>query len=89
MDKQLLEILCCPVHKTPLRMLGRSELASLNRAIEANAVDTVAGSRVSDALQQGLISVDGKAIYRIEDDIPVLLAEEAIGTTQLDGLPPD
>lgn len=87
MDKQLLDILCCPVHKTPLRMLERSALDVLNRAIDAGTVDTVSGIRVSTALQQGLITVDGKAIYRVEDDIPVLLAEEAIGTTQLDGFP--
>lgn len=86
MDKKLLEILCCPVSRTPLRMLARKELDALNGAIAAGKVDTVAGQAVSEALADGLISVDGKVIYRIEDDIPVLLADQGIGTTQLESL---
>jgi uncharacterized protein YbaR (Trm112 family) len=38
-------------------------------------------------LAAGLITSDGKLIYRIEDDIPVMLADEAIGTTQLAAFP--
>lgn len=87
MDKRLLDILCCPVSKTPLRPLNRAELEALNRAIAAGSVDTVAGVRVPTPLSAGLITTDGKVIYRIEDDIPVMLAEEGIGTTQLNGFP--
>jgi uncharacterized protein YbaR (Trm112 family) len=84
MDKHLLDILCCPVSKTPLRVLQREELQRLNQAIEAGTVDTVAGVRVAAPLAAGLVTTDGKVIYRIEDDIPVLLPEEGIGTVQLD-----
>lgn len=84
MDKHLLDILCCPVSKTPLRVLQREELQRLNQAIEAGTVDTVAGVRVAAPLTAGLATTDGKVIYRIEDDIPVLLPEEGIGTVQLD-----
>jgi uncharacterized protein YbaR (Trm112 family) len=84
MDKHLLDILCCPVSKTPLRVLQREELQRLNQAIEAGTVDTVAGVRVAAPLTTGLVTTDGKVIYRIEDDIPVLLPEEGIGTVQLD-----
>ncbi|GAP64984.1 hypothetical protein MBSD_n0272 [Mizugakiibacter sediminis] len=87
MDKRLLDILCCPVSKTPLRPLNHAELEALNRAIAAGSVDTVAGVRVPTPLSAGLITTDGKVIYRIEDDIPVMLAEEGIGTTQLNGFP--
>ena len=83
MDKHLLDILCCPVTRTPLRMLDRRQLDALNKAIDAGTVDTVAGQRLDRPLEAGLVSVDNKVIYRIEDDIPVLLAEEGIGTTQL------
>ncbi|HEX7342148.1 MAG TPA: Trm112 family protein [Rhodanobacteraceae bacterium] len=87
MDKRLLDILCCPVSKTPLRPLRRDELKHLNQAIDEGTVDTVAGARVAQALNAGLITTDGKVIYRIEDDVPVLLPEEGIGTTQLNGFP--
>lgn len=83
MDKRLLDILCCPVSKTPLRLLHHNELEQINRAIAEHGVDTVDGVRVAMALDAGLITTDGKVIYRIEDDIPVLLPEEGIGTVQL------
>lgn len=87
MDKRLLDILCDPVTKTPVRPLRRDELEALNRAIADGEVDTVAGQKVVAALASGLITTDRKVIYRIEDDIPVMLAEEGIGTLQLARFP--
>lgn len=87
MDKRLLDILCCPVSKTALRLLSNAELSRLNQAIAAGSVDTIAGIGVAQKLDKGLITTDGKVIYRIDDSIPVLLPEEGIGTTQLSGFP--
>lgn len=84
MDRKLLDILCCPVSHSPLRPLTRSELERLNRAIAAGSIDTVTGEAVTATLAAGLITTDGKVVYRIEADIPILLAEEGIGTTQLE-----
>lgn len=86
MDKKLLDILCCPVSRTPLRLLKRTELDTLNQAIADGSVDSVTGQTVRKPLSEGLISMDGKIIYRVEDDIPVLLGDEGIGTTQIDSL---
>jgi uncharacterized protein YbaR (Trm112 family) len=82
-DGKLLEILCCPVSKSPLGRLERSRLEKLNRAIDAGEVDLVDGSRVTTTLREALISEDGKVIYPVIDDIPILLSERGIGTTQL------
>jgi uncharacterized protein YbaR (Trm112 family) len=87
MDKRLLDILCDPVSKTPVRPLRRDELDALNRAIGTGGVDTVAGRRVDSPLAAGLITTDRKVVYRIEDDIPVMLADEGIGTLQLADFP--
>ena len=87
MDKRLLDILCCPVSKTPVRLLGRNELDALNAAIAQGAVDTVAGAKVRDRLDEGLITIDRKVIYRVDDGIPVMLPEEGIGTVQLTDFP--
>lgn len=87
MDKRLLDILCCPVSKTPLRPLGRAGLDALNAAIAAGTVDTVAGVGVRERLAEGLITTDNKVIYRVEDGIPVMLPEEGIGTLQLADFP--
>ena len=87
MDKRLLDILCDPVTKTPVKPLSRTQLDALNREIARDAVKTTAGANVGAALKAGLITTDGKVIYRIEDDIPVMLADEGIGTTQLHDFP--
>ncbi len=82
-DGKLLEILCCPVSKSPLGRLERGRLDKLNRAIADGAVDYINGERVDGALPDALITQDGKVIYAVVDDIPILLAEQGIGTTQL------
>jgi len=87
MDKRLLDILCDPVSRSPLKMLSRSQLDVLNRAVRAGQLQTTTGNPVTAELAAGLISVDGKVMYRIDDGIPVLLADEAIGTTQLHDFP--
>jgi uncharacterized protein YbaR (Trm112 family) len=87
MDKRLLDILCDPVSRTPLKMLSRPQLDVLNRAVRAGQLQTTAGNPVTAELAAGLISVDGKVMYRIDDGIPVLLADEAMGTTQLHDFP--
>jgi uncharacterized protein YbaR (Trm112 family) len=87
MDKRLLDILCCPVSKTPVRPLNTGELAVLNRAIEGGQVRNVSDAAVQNQVAEGLITIDRKVIYRIEDGIPVMLPEEGIGTTQFTEFP--
>jgi len=82
-DGKLLEILCCPVSKTPLTILARDMLDKLNTAIESNQLLYIDNSKVTDTLQEGLITEDGKVVYAVQDDIPVLLEEKGIGTAQL------
>ena len=81
-DGKLLEILCCPVSKTPLIKLDQEKLDKLNKAIASSDALYVDGGKVKEALQEGLITEDGKVIYPVQDDIPILLEEKGIGTTQ-------
>jgi uncharacterized protein YbaR (Trm112 family) len=87
MDKRLLDILCCPVSKTPVRPLSKQELDALNGAVAAGKLDSVAGVPVREKISEALITIDRKVIYRIEDGIPVMLPEEGIGTAQLIDFP--
>jgi uncharacterized protein YbaR (Trm112 family) len=87
MDKRLLDILCDPVSKTPVRSLSKPELDALNNAIAAGKVDSVAGTPVREPISEGLITTDRKVIYRVDDGIPVMLPEEGIGTVQLRDFP--
>jgi uncharacterized protein YbaR (Trm112 family) len=87
MDRRLLDILCCPVTKSPVRLLSSGELEALNRAIAADTLRTESGASVKSPATAGLITRDGRTIYRIEDDIPVMLADEAIATAQIAHFP--
>jgi uncharacterized protein YbaR (Trm112 family) len=86
-DKHLLDILCCPTTHVPVRLLTEGELAALNRAIASAPVRNGAGATVAGTFTAGLITRDRHTIYRIEDDIPVMLADEAIATVQLGDFP--
>lgn len=87
MDKRLLDILCCPLTKAPLRLLDPPELSVLNRAIAAGDVRDHAGSAVGRTLAAGLVTRDSRRIYRLDDDIPVMLVDESIETSQLADFP--
>jgi uncharacterized protein YbaR (Trm112 family) len=82
-DGKLLEILCCPVSKTPLIRLPVSQLKKLNDAITAGEVQYIRGEKVDRPLREALITEDSKVIYPVVDEIPILVEERGIGTTQL------
>ena len=82
-DGNLLEILCCPVCKTPLNLLLPDKLEKLNSAIQGGGILFVDGKPVENALEEALITEDQKVIYPVEDSIPILLEHKGIGTTQL------
>lgn len=81
-DGKLLEILCCPVSKTPLKFLSEKKLETLNKAISQGEALYIGGEKVKKPISEALITTDGKVIYAVDDGIPVLLEEEGIGTTQ-------
>ncbi|WP_368561882.1 Trm112 family protein [Pseudoxanthomonas sp. UTMC 1351] len=87
MDRKLLDLLCCPTTRQPLALLDARGLEALNRAIGTGEVRRADDSAQSEALRQALITRDRKTVYRIDDGIPVLLAEEGIATAQVDDFP--
>ncbi|TXK62590.1 Trm112 family protein [Alkalisalibacterium limincola] len=87
MDRRLLDILCCPVTRQPLVPLTGTELESINRGIAQGTVQRTDGSAETAAWSAGLLTGDRKLAYRIEDGIPVLLADEAVSTKQVTDFP--
>ncbi len=85
MDNSILAILSCPVSRTPLKYLGREQVDRINALIATEDVEYVQGERVVEPLESALITEDNRVIYPIRDGIPVLLADEGIGTTQFAG----
>jgi uncharacterized protein YbaR (Trm112 family) len=86
-DQRLIDLLCCPVSKTPVTPLSAAQLEVANRGIAAGEVRNVAGATLATPLAAGLITTDGKVFYRVDDGIPVMLPEEGIGTTQFNDFP--
>ena len=84
-DKGLLDILCCPVTKTPVKPLNKDKLDILNRAIKQGGISLRDGSAVEEPLEDGLITQDGKTIYRISDGIPIMLEDQGIAANQVPG----
>ena len=80
MDRKLLDILCCPATRQPLALLDARALDALNRAIAAGGVSRADGSAQAEPLREALVTRDRRQVFRVEDGIPVLLAEEAIPT---------
>jgi uncharacterized protein len=77
-EKELLEILVCPDDLTPVRAAEAHELAALNARIRAGGVKTRGGQAVADEVKEGLIRADGKYLYIVDNDIPVMLIDESI-----------
>jgi uncharacterized protein YbaR (Trm112 family) len=71
---ELLELLCCPVSKQPLRLATSDELAAANRPGTQNE----AGREVRLPIESGLVREDGVFLYPVWDEIPCLIASEAI-----------
>ena len=87
MDRKLLDILCCPTTRQSLALLDSQALDALNRAIGTGGVKHADDSVQAEPLREALLTRDRKTIYRVDDGIPVLLAEEAIATSQIEGFP--
>jgi uncharacterized protein YbaR (Trm112 family) len=77
-EKDLLEILVCPDDLSALRLATAAELSALNAKITAGQVKNRGGQPVSTAVKEGLVRADGKYLYVVDDDIPVMLIDEAL-----------
>lgn len=87
MDRKLLDILVCPATRQSLSMLEAAGLEALNRAIAEGGVKRNDDGVQADALREALVTRDRKTVYRVDDGIPVLLVEDGIATSQVDGFP--
>jgi len=86
-DRKLLDLLVCPSTRQSLALLDSRGLQALNQAIGGGGVIRGDGSAQAEPVREALVTRDRKLVYRIDDGIPVLLAEEAIATAQVDGFP--
>lgn len=77
-NPELLEILVCPETKQALKPAEANVLNLVNTAVREGKLENQGGDRVKDPIEEGLVREDGKVLYPVIDDIPVMLLDEAI-----------
>jgi uncharacterized protein YbaR (Trm112 family) len=77
-DADLLKILCCPETHQEVRLADPAVVDQLNQQIAAGTLENRAGQTLQEKLSGGLVRADGKFLYPILGDIPVMLLDEAI-----------
>lgn len=82
-DQELLDILVCPENKTPVTLVGAEVIERINSAITAGRLKNRAGAKVEETIDAGLLRKDGKLLYPVRDDIPIMLMDEAIPMDQV------
>ncbi len=83
-NAELLDILVCPETKQKLRLADPETLERVNRGVEEGYLLNQGGDRVKNTIPEALVREDGRVLYPVLDDIPVMLLDEAI---RLDSLP--
>ena len=78
MDRQLVDILACPETHEAVSLADDALIKGLNRKIETGQLLNRAGETVTEPIQGGLVREDGRYLYVIRNDIPVMLVEQGI-----------
>jgi len=77
-SKELLDMLVCPETKMPVKLAGKDVLDRVNGKIRGGEIKNRGGATIGEPLEAGLLRDDGRILYPIRDDIPIMLVEEGI-----------
>ena len=77
-SKELLDILACPETKQRLTLAESTLLARVNDRIRQGQLTNRCGTPVTEPIDDGLVRQDGRYLYPIRNDIPIMLIDEAI-----------
>jgi uncharacterized protein YbaR (Trm112 family) len=80
---ELLAMLRCPEDQSKLALADAATVARLNEAVAAGRLKSRGGQKIDKRLDGALIRADGRIIYPIIDQIPILLVDEAIRSDEL------
>ena len=74
----LLNDLCCPETKQRVKLADTAVITTTNDKIAAGLARNRAGQPIAEKIDAGLLREDGKFLYPIRRDIPIMLVDEAI-----------
>jgi uncharacterized protein YbaR (Trm112 family) len=77
-DNELLEILVCPESQQTVKIASAQILQQLNSEIDAARLRNRGGDIVEKHIEEGLLREDGKVLYIIDDNIPIMLIDQSI-----------
>jgi len=77
-DPELLKILCCPETHQAVRMADSALVEKLNQQVATGNLKSRGGQALKEKIDGGLIRSDGRFVYPIRQNIPVMLMDEAI-----------
>lgn len=81
-SKELLEILCCPETKEEVAPADAALIEKINLRIAGGKATNRAGQAVTEKIDGGLLRKDGKLLYPVREDIPIMLIDEALPMDQ-------
>jgi uncharacterized protein YbaR (Trm112 family) len=84
-DSELMKILCCPETHQGLRLAEGAMVGKLNQQIATGQLRNRAGATVKEPMEGGLVRDDGKYIYPVRGNLPIMLVDEAIELTAQQG----
>jgi len=74
----LLQILRCPETHQKLTPADATLVTRINSAISGKTISNRGGQPIGENIDGGLVREDGKFLYPIRSNIPVMLIDEAI-----------
>ena len=83
-NKELLDILCCPETKQDIMYMEGEAIAKINDEIKKGTLKNRGGETIKEPIEAGLLREDRLYLYPVREDIPIMLIEEAIPFEQID-----
>ena len=82
-DEKLIQMLRCPIDGSELALADQLLVRRVNEGIRRGEVRDRHDQKVTQPLDEGLVSAASNRLYAVRGGIPTLIADEAIELNQL------